>query len=244
MVKNVAGYDLGKLFTGSFGTLAMILEVSLRLSAVPEADRTLLVSGANPSALAQTALELRNKGIYPTAAAVVSASLVGLTGAERDHLLLLRFMGREEGVAAQRANVRDALAVETESVGDNLWRKLADSEGQLVLRIGTLPSRIAELTGAVIERSTALQLHIDPYQGWIRCLGSQASIDNDRLRDLRDLATATGGSLVIDRGPSELKADLGAWGDLGSAGAIMSRIRSRLDPNDLLSPGRFNLVSE
>jgi glycolate oxidase subunit GlcD len=238
VVKNVAGYDLGKLFTGSFGTLAVILEVSLRLSAVPDADRTLVVPGPNPMALVHAALELRNKGIHPTAAAVVSASLVGLTDLNCDHVLLLRFMGRDEGVAAQGVSVRDALSVEAELVGDDLWRKLADPENKLMWRMATWPSSIAELTSAVIDRSE-LQLHIDPYQGWMRCLGTPASIDNRPLCELRDLATATGGSLVIDRAPSDFKAELGAWGELGSAATIMSRIKSRLDPDHLLSPGRF-----
>jgi glycolate oxidase subunit GlcD len=242
VVKNVAGYDLGKLFTGSFGTLAVILEVSLRLCAAPDIDRTLVVLGPNPMVLQEAALEIRNKGIQASAAAIVSTSLVGLTDFNCEHVLLLRFMGREEGVAAQVANVRHASPVEAESAGDELWRKLSASEDQLMWRIATLPSRVADLTGAIIDRTTEVKLHVDPYQGWIRCLGAEASLNGRGLCELRNLATATDGSLVIDRAPSRLKAELGAWGELGSAATIMSRIKSRLDPNNLLSPGRFDLV--
>ena len=110
-------------------------------------------------------------------------------------------------------------------------------------RIATLPSRIADLTSAIIDRTTEVQLHIDPYQGWIRCLGAEASLNSRGLCELRNLAKAADGSLVIDRGPSKFKAELGAWGELGSAARLMSRIKSRLDPNNLLSPGRFDLVS-
>ena len=84
-------------------------------------------------------------------------------------------------------------------------------------------------------------LHIDPYQGCIRYLGRETSVVGRHVRDLRDLAVATGGSLVIDRANAELKAEVGAWGSLGSAGTLMSRIKMGLDPNNLLSPGRFYL---
>jgi hypothetical protein len=148
-------------------------------------------------------------------------------------------MGREDGVAAQAAEVRQSLPVAAESVDDELWSELSTSQDQLTWRIATLPSGVAKVSQAVIHRTAEVQLHIDPYQAWMRCFGAEANIDERCLLELRNLAKATGGSLVIDRAPAKFKAELGAWGDLGSAAGIMSRIKSRLDPNDLLSPGRF-----
>jgi len=243
VVKNVAGYDLGKLFTGSFGTLGMILEVSLRLCAVPDIDRTLVVTGDDPMALVEAALEIRSGGIQPTAAAVVSTSLVGLADSGKTHALLLRLMGREEGVASEAAALRERFAIEAEFSGDELWRKLSAAPGDLMWRISTLPSKIGKMTNASMTQADQIQIHVDPYQGWMRCIGAEDSIDGGRLCELREMASATGGSLILDRAPAEFKARVGAWGDLGSAGTIMSRIKLRLDANDGLSRGRFNLVS-
>jgi len=58
---------------------------------------------------------------------------------------------------------------------------------------------------------------------------------------MRYMAETAGGSLVIDRSPAPLKESIGAWGDLGSAGMIMKRLQSGLDPAERFSPGRFQL---
>ena len=119
--------------------------------------------------------------------------------------------------------------------------KLSASEGQLMWRIATLPSRVAELTqrGASIAPPKYSFISTLIRAGYV-VSGRKLLLDSSRSLRTADLATTTGGSLVIDRGPSKFKAELGAWGELGSAATIMSRIKSRLDPDNLLSPGRFD----
>jgi glycolate oxidase FAD binding subunit len=70
-------------------------------------------------------------------------------------------------------------------------------------------------------------------------------VDADRLvkslHELRAEARSLGGSLIIEKAPVEIKSRIDAWGDPGSRGALMHRIKQQLDPDNILSPGRFAL---
>ncbi|MFL6373403.1 MAG: FAD-linked oxidase C-terminal domain-containing protein [Pyrinomonadaceae bacterium] len=241
VVKNVAGYDLGKLFTGSFGTLAVTLEVSLRLCAMPEADRTLLVFGSKPTTLIERAFELRSNGVHPSAAAIVSTGLLAGEQFPSAYLLLLRFMGLKEAVDAEIAKTRTLLPVSEESEGTGLWQDLSLAQDQVIWRVSTPPSEIGAVAMIIGDSQEDPRFHVDPFQGWIRCFAGEGSTDPDELLEMRAVAAAAGGSLVVDRADDSFKAKLGAWGDLGSARTIMAQIKSRLDPSNRLSPNRFDL---
>ena len=61
----------------------------------------------------------------------------------------------------------------------------------------------------------------------------------DSLKDLRASAHAIGGALVIENAPQEIKGAIDAWGDVGTKASLMRRVKQELDPDGLLSPGRF-----
>jgi len=107
VVKNVAGYDLCKLFTGSYGTLGIITEVNFKLRPRPAREATVIVTGATPDLLSSVR-RILDARLFPVAAEIVSrafANRLGITSA--DPALLVRFAGNEKGVAYQ---VEGALA--------------------------------------------------------------------------------------------------------------------------------------
>ena len=102
VVKNVAGYDLCKLFTGSFGTLGIIAEINFKLRPRPAREATVIASGNFPELLA-SARAVLDARLFPVAAEIVSqkfASEIGLS-TDDEAALLIRFAGNEEGVAYQ-----------------------------------------------------------------------------------------------------------------------------------------------
>lgn len=96
VVKNVAGFDLTRLVTGSWGTLAVITELHLRLRARPAVDRTIYIEGASSAALRQF-----TRGAFaPLAAVALSAVVSRALGRDATDAWLLRVGGNEQFVAA------------------------------------------------------------------------------------------------------------------------------------------------
>ena len=118
VVKNVAGYDLCKLFTGSFGTLGIITELNFKLRPRPEREATIMLRGevADLLSSARTILDAR---LFPVAAEIVDSS-------PRESVLLIRFAGNHKGVSYQIEQALSKLKG-AEVIDDDakLWRDVA-----------------------------------------------------------------------------------------------------------------------
>ena len=103
VVKNVAGYDLSKLFTGSFGSLGIITEVNFKLRPRPEREATVVITGKTTD-LISYARRILDARLFPVAAEIVSpvfAERLGLPAQQNLPVLLIRFAGNEKGVSYQ-----------------------------------------------------------------------------------------------------------------------------------------------
>ena len=113
-------------------------------------------------------------------------------------------------------------------------------------RAAVLPTRLGEFIKVVKDAypdtfSTSLW-HAGIADGRLRMmepLGADASEHSRRLTHLRNIAESCGGSLVIESAPDEIKLAIDAWGRRGRSEGVMKRIKDELDPQNLLSPGRF-----
>ena len=163
VVKNVAGYDLCKLFTGSFGTLGIITQVNFKLRPRPEREATVITSGQHSDLIsnARTILDAR---LFPVAAEIVSPMLANQLGipAQNSPVLLIRFAGNEKGVSYQ---VEQTLAKlqNAEYLSDDrkLWRDLATvAFDESIWRMGALDGqvRVAEPT----ELMRRVKQQLDP----------------------------------------------------------------------------------
>jgi glycolate oxidase FAD binding subunit len=156
VVKNVTGYDLAKLYTGSFGSLAVILEVNVRLAPAPES--TALLSAALPVAEAEVALlQLHRAAIAPVALLWAAGKIDGWP-APRDHVhVVARFEGHAAGVAWQCAEARSILpALEPpadEAAWDSLCRIAEPHAGSHVVRISSLPIAGPEVWSRLATRA-------------------------------------------------------------------------------------------
>jgi FAD/FMN-containing dehydrogenase len=65
----------------------------------------------------------------------------------------------------------------------------------------------------------------------------------DRLEKLRAAAQSFGSALIVEHAPDQIKARANPWGSFGSSAGLMQRIKQQLDPNDILSPGRFDFAN-
>ena len=236
VVKNVAGYELNKLFVGSAGTLLVLTRAFLRLRAIPEDTAGLLVHGHHPSDLAEVWGEMNELPFAPEVAAILNPEHARRHGIE-SWSLVLRFEGlREETRAAvETARARCAPA-RCDDPPFGIWELLRDfpldDESPLVLRGQAVPSRAIELAEAWQDGG---ELVAYPDSGLVYSRTAEV----EALADRKDKARFVGANVVIERAPAELKQDIDVFGELPEGLDMMRRIKEKLDPKAILSPGRF-----
>jgi glycolate oxidase subunit GlcD len=257
VVKNVAGYDLCKLFTGSYGTLGVITELTFKLRPLPAETRTIVATGSLASLI--NAGRKTFAQLSPVALELISSGLAhDLQIAESsDCALMIRFMGSPRSVVAEAARALkllrdDGRPCETLAEDAGWWSKLSAvplrSADELKWRVALRPTDLVAFLDemAAIEKDEAshpgLRWHAGLGDGRLRAIAQAPVYHREAVRalaGLRQKAQNLGGSLVLESAPSEIKDELDAWGNFGSAAELMKRVKAQLDPEDLLSPGRF-----
>ncbi len=259
VVKNVAGYDLCKLFTGSYGTLGLITEVTFKLRPLPTETRTVIASGPMPSLL-RAAQSIISEKLFPVALEMLSrraASHLDLRDADGP-VLLARFAGSPRAVVFQAAHAlaiarrEGARLASLNDEDESLWQGLAALPLQLSDKLGwrarLRPSDLAlfldEMTELEKDEAShpSLMWHAGVGDGRLRAIANTPVYHREAVRvleNLRQKIENSGGSLVIESAPGEIKKEIDPWGDFGSAFELMKRVKQQLDPRHALSPGRF-----
>jgi glycolate oxidase FAD binding subunit len=249
VVKNVAGYDLPKLFTGSLGTLGVVVAATFRLYPLPAASATVLAEGDTTTLCALVVRVLATQ-LTPTALDVVGAS--GEGAACR---LLARFDSTPEAVADQATQLialAHAAGLESartlaDAEADHAWgESVAPSAAELpafLLKASLLPTDVAPWLAVLAAHAatagltTRWRAHAGHGIVYARLAGRQPALV-DALAPLRTAAAERHGSVVVQDVPADLAARLDIWGP-SPALAVMRRLKASFDPRGTLNPGRF-----
>lgn len=252
VVKNVAGYDLPKLFTGALGTLGLVIEATVRLHPRPGIERTLAFGAAAAEDACRLMLEVLGAQVVPTGLAIRWRG-----GDMAD--LLARFGGTESAVAEQVATL-NGLAHSCRCTGSadegatdgavwDRWSEAAwiDGEQVAVARIGTLPSDMPALLQHVRQVSEGRQLRPDLVMyghglGTLRLEADRASATHlaDALIELRQRLQRQYGTCAVLRAPLDVKRRLGdVWGIAPELLPLMRRVKEQFDPAGILNPDRL-----
>jgi glycolate oxidase FAD binding subunit len=251
LVKNVTGFDLPKLFTGSRGTLGVIVEATLRLAAAPRAEALVRSSARDADELHERARAVANAPVRPIA-------LVARAGSPRGGFALAAHLGgRAEAVQAELDALRALWPACAALEGDAAQAAIAEhraagfaAETEPWLHVaclpGALPRALRVLEEALREEPSAIHLEVEPLTAAIGAqirrapgekLGSERWIG--RIAPLRAELRECAATLAF-RNPTRALADSGTpWPPLGPEVALMRRIRDGLDPAAVLDRGRF-----
>ena len=245
VVKNVAGYDLMKLFTGSYGTLGIISQVTFRVYPLPESSGTVILTG-EAGALAQAAQILLSSALTPTAVDLLSPDLVTKLGLGKGTGLIIRFQSIADSIQQQSARlleVGEKLGLQgtkcSEDDEHQLWQRLPETmwdsgtKSAIICKIGIRPSEAVTFINQLPIQDA--WIHAGTGLGVLRFEAATAQT----LLQVRQGCEAKGGFLTVLAAPTDIKQELDVWGYTGSAIDLMRRIKQQFDPENILSPHRF-----
>ena len=261
VVKNVAGFDLLKLVTGSWGTLGMITSVTMRLHPVPASDRTLLFKAADVVEGAALACRLAKTPLLLAAVELLVPGDGESGEGASSPLVAVRILESVDGVdeaervVSERAGMPPFQQLQGEKSAAIFANVRAMEDGaELVVRLSLLPSRLPEL----VEMTSRLSGLYEPTAGWgmrmaahahtgvLRVMIAKLTRSDDGLDQatvvlgvLRRFLEAEGGSLVVSQGPPEIVGAMGAWGESGPTALFTAGIQAAFDPASILAQGRF-----
>ena len=259
VVKNVTGYDLSKLIAGSYGTLAAIEEVTVKVLPRPEQCETIVLCGLDPAAATRAmshALasphEVSGAVYLPAGATAALTSLADLPG-----IAALRLEGPPPSVAFRRERLLaeltadcDATVLEDEA-STAFWRAIRDVEpfadlaGRTVWRVLVAPSRGAEL-GEAISRAVEATWFVDWGGGllWVAVASGEDMAEDGGALLMRSAIRGTDGQgtghATLIKGSAALRRAVPVFEPQPPAlAALTARVKDSFDPRHILNPGRM-----
>jgi glycolate oxidase FAD binding subunit len=235
VIKNVAGYDLAKLFAGAFGTLGLIVEVIVRLHPLPARRITAVGRSDDPEAVqraalavGRAALELESLDVrWNGEAGTILARVAGVAPAER-------------AATAEALMSREGLAASVDENDDARWESQRDGQRSIaegaVVRVSAVASELSRVIRAVDFNTATVVGRAGLGQFWVTL---PAAPDGELISGIEHLRAALAPRpCVVQDAPATVREDVDVWGPV-PGGALSRTVKSRFDPTGTCNPGIF-----
>lgn len=261
-VKNVAGYDLNKLFIGSMGTLGIISTVTLKLRPLPKFESVclLLFPEDKLAELRQFAIQLQDSHLEPVSLELFSTELtrqlLPLESNRQDYLLAIAFEDREPAVYYQEEWVKQqlpscaTLQIFQQEEAKAFWQQVANlgpDEHELEyvsLKVGSNLLAVSEIVAYAQNLGEQLELNILAHGGMghglskIHLRGKETQL-HTFITKLRNFVEEKMGYVVIQHAPLALRKSCSVWGEPPAYFPLLAEIKRTFDPQGILSPKRY-----
>lgn len=248
VVKNVAGYDLMKLFTGAYGTLGIISQLTFRTYPLIPTSSTLVLTGKATN-IAQATQTIRNSGLTPTVLDLLSAGVVNHLSLGNEIGLMLCWETISASIEQQQKQVTeiakhldliihhfpDQAGIELSHQGASLTT-MPNSVNAVTSKIGlnsTAAINFLQLK-PVIDLNVAVIIHVSSGVGTLQL----EQVDNQAIREMRSHCEQNNGFLSILDASQSVKKELDVWGYRGNALKPMQMLKNQFDPQNILNCDR------
>jgi glycolate oxidase FAD binding subunit len=250
VVKNVTGFDLSKLLAGSFGTLAILTEVTLKVMPRPETEITLLLPGLDDAGAVALLSRALNTPFEVSAAAHLPATAARRAGCGDDAATAIRLEGPAPSVAYRATQIERIFGASARLEAETsaqLWTDIGEVRGllpqgaPLVWRLCTAPGRAAVLTAAIGRAFASAEAFYDWGGGqvWLGLDPADAGADGG-AETVRTLVQAAGGHATLIAAPESLRNAVEVFEPEPPAlRALSARVKRNFDPLGLFNPGRM-----
>lgn len=262
VVKNVAGYDLNKLYIGSQGTLGLIVEANFKLHPLPVAEHTLLLTYTNASDAMRTVIALTGSQLIPSALELIDAGAAndmsdffGFHLPTNGYTLAVNFEGSRATIERQIDETRLLARKHHALLGDDLegeeqerfWNVIREHmQGSLTCKVSLLISQIVpylQTIEEVCQRHRLEAATIAHAGNGILYIEMRPGDAIQRLvaaiAELRTSAREARGNLIVEQCPVDLKRRINIWGEPGNDFQMMQRLKQQFDPEGTFVRGRF-----
>jgi glycolate oxidase FAD binding subunit len=251
VVKNVAGYDLNKLYIGSLGTLGVIVELSLKLAPIPPASGAVIAQFGDLDGARSVLDAVVRSPLAPLAVELLGPGAARAAGLPGEHVIVFRVGGYPQAVERQERDLSDLLGQyggQRIEASESAWGDLASSRVAALHNLDVVCKAAAPLSASTALVTTLEQrfqglepivwAHAGSGVAFAACTAPpDATVLLEARREVGGLGSNA--SLVIQRCPTQLKRSLDVWGDPGSSLPLMRALKKKLDPHNTLNPGRY-----
>ncbi len=261
VVKNVTGYDLNRIYTGSLGSLAVTVETTFKLAPASQELAAVVARFPNAPTAIHAAQTLQNQHYAPLGLHLLNhcaaAAIPTLPPIDAPEFTAIALIGGRASSVRRRLHDTAALwqpdalsvALLQNDPASDLIAALTDLPAHptatLVVRVNAPPSEITNFFNFTEPHLPPPALAADVAFGGARLLwwddftAADPRIVAAALQNIQQSAIAAGGSAVIERCPHPVKPCLDVWGPPPSGIAVMRRLKAQFDPAGILNPGRF-----
>ena len=255
VVKNVAGYDLNKLYIGAFGTLGIITEVTLKLSPVPVREAIIGAQFETIQDAVNTGLAVVQSQTLPTFVNL-SVRVPIDQFSELKPTLVVGYAGDPDTVLWQ-LNTAQTFLEQNRAIGvkiieeeehNNINLEVQEfpaaekKDSAVLVQINLKRTDIAEFAAEVIESPHQMVTLLGNGVLYLKmpvCAEPDFEQLANTLTRLRKRAMEVNGNLIIESAPNELKQQIDVWGPTGNTLELMKQIKAKFDARNILNPGRF-----
>lgn len=240
VVKNVAGYDIHKLMTGSFGTLGVVTEINFRLHPLEEHARSWTVSltehGGTPERFREPLRALMDSQLVP--------SCLQMSASTNRCAVDVRVAGLPECLDEYGARVASIFGgFDLNDASPSVWearQQVVEKGDALILKVSVLPDEICPVSAEMLGWGSAeIEIVAQATGVMIVSVAGSSEAALEFVDWLRKRVDPSGGSVVVLRTPAALKGTIDVWGSERSTVPLMREIKRKFDPQRILNPGRF-----